>query len=106
MLSTWMPGRAPGMTGEGESSGSRASHARRLAADFFRAVFLAVLPDGRAAERVVFLPRARDVFLRALAGFLRARPESAVDASARGLILRSAIAVSLASVAFSSFRLS
>src|SRR5262245_15807122 len=91
-------------------------YARRRGDDFFFAVFLvAFLAEPRAVERVVFLP-ARTVFLPPRADFtlfaavflreavfLRPPP---VAASARGLILRSAMAVSLASVAFSSLRLS
>src|SRR5262249_19893299 len=81
--------------------GDASPHACRRAADFRRVVFLAGrLADRRAIERVVFLPAGvlrPDVFLRA---------RRAVDLSPRGLILRSAIAVSLASVAFSSLRVS
>src|SRR5262249_23499498 len=76
-------------------------HACRRVADFRRVVFLAGrLADRRAAERAVFLPAGvlpPDVFLRA---------RRAVDLSARGLILRSAMAVRLASGGFSSLRVS
>src|SRR5262245_55492720 len=84
-------------------------YARRRGDDFFFAVFLvAFLAEPRAVERAVFLP-ARGEFTLFAAVFLReavfVRPPP-VAASARGLILRSAMAVSLASVAFSSLRLS